>query len=90
LIVPELSNFVIIVWAEQRNSHVETAREQLERLQWYVDVSRGTFLVISLQFSQSLAFDITQEMWNTHKIMNIFITVPVSRQGLPKNHLRLY
>jgi hypothetical protein len=84
---PKHRNCVIIVWAQEGKGHVETVAEQLEQLTSHTDVGGGRYVVVvadvSGQRPQSLAFDITQAMWNTHSIMDVFIIVPDSRQDLP-------
>jgi hypothetical protein len=85
---PKHRNYVIIAWAVEGKGHVETVAEQLEQLTSHADIGGATFLVIivdcGLQLPQSLAFDITRLMWDTHGIMDVFIVVPDCWRGLRK------
>jgi hypothetical protein len=81
-------NYIIMLSPEEDKNHIEILDQQLENLEFYIDSGRGTFIVVAVDFNiqspQSLALDITEEMWNKHKIMNTLITVPNAVESLHK------
>lgn len=82
------SNYAIMLWQEEDKSHNDILEEQLDNLEVYMDSGHGTFIVVVVDFNiqspKSLAFDITEKMWNTHKIINTLIIVPNVTETLHK------